>query len=272
MSDVVPIKAPLPANGGDPIAIVPRDFEQVWRMATVLSQTSMVPREFKGKPEETAAVIMYGMELGFSPVAALQSICLINGRPGLYGDALPALMRKHGHKLDEVVEGSGDELKATVTLIRKDGERITRTFSLLDAKRAGLAGKTGPWSQYPQRMVQMRARSWAVRDGAAEILRGLGVKEELEDVPPMRDVTPNVKQSLTVEPPEIPDLPADEPEDPPIADPGAFIAQIAAQMSDAKATSGDVGEVQSIFEPMIARLPEDFRADAYAALEMEPPE
>jgi hypothetical protein len=275
VSDVVPIKAPLPAVGGDPIAIVPRDFEQVWRMATVLSQTSMVPKDFRNKPEETAAAIMYGLEIGLSPVTAVQSIAVINGRPSLFGDVLPALMRRHGHRLEETVHGSGSSMKAVVTLVRKDGERITRSFSMEDAKKAGLSTKTGPWQQYPQRMLQLRARSWAVRDGAAEILRGLSVKEELEDIPQpkMRDVTPKVADAA---PPstEIPDLPDDAApaEDPPIADPEKLIAEMTTDMAAAKAAGADISEVQDQYKDLIARLPEDFQADAYAVLELEPPQ
>src|SRR3546814_15720497 len=52
-----------------------------------------------------------------------------------------------------------------------------------DAKKAGRAGKQGPWSQYPQRMRQMRARAWAMRDGFAEVLKGIGIAEEVRDFP-----------------------------------------------------------------------------------------
>src|SRR3546814_3344335 len=52
-----------------------------------------------------------------------------------------------------------------------------------DAKKAGFAGKQGPWSQYPQRVRQMRARAWAIRDGFADVLKGIGIAEEVGDFP-----------------------------------------------------------------------------------------
>ena len=58
---------------------------------------------------------------------------------------------------------------------------MVKTFSYEDAKRAGLWGKQGPWTQYPQRMAQMRARSWAVRDAFPDLLRGISVYEEQQD-------------------------------------------------------------------------------------------
>jgi hypothetical protein len=61
---------------------------------------------------------------------------------------------------------------------------LTRSFSVADAKKASLWGKAGPWSNYPKRMLQMRARSWALRDAFPDVLRGIGIKEEQHDIPP----------------------------------------------------------------------------------------
>ena len=59
---------------------------------------------------------------------------------------------------------------------------ITRTFSEEDARRAKLLGKSGPWSQYPERMMQLRARGFALRDAFADVLSGLISGEEAEDI------------------------------------------------------------------------------------------
>jgi hypothetical protein len=65
----------------------------------------------------------------------------------------------------------------------------------MDAKRAGLWTKAGPWQTYPRRMLQMRARSFALRDAFPDVLKGLiSVKEALDNhagadqmAPPMID-------------------------------------------------------------------------------------
>ena len=57
------------------------------------------------------------------------------------------------------------------------------TFSEQDAKVAGLWGKSGPWKQYPKRMLQMRARGFNLRDNFADILGGLITAEEARDMP-----------------------------------------------------------------------------------------
>ncbi len=52
-----------------------------------------------------------------------------------------------------------------------------------DAKRAGLWGKGGPWTAYPKRMLQMRARGFALRDAFPDVLKGMISVEEAQDYP-----------------------------------------------------------------------------------------
>lgn len=195
----VAAKSPAPPKaevnkGGALAALVPDSIDSAFRLAKALASAGdMVPKHFQGKPEACMAAIVRGMEIGLAPMQALANIAVINGRASLWGDAIPALVQRAGHHIDVEYEGSGDNLTAVATLTRGDtGKQVVRRFSIADAKRAGLLGKQGPWQQYPQRMIMHRARSWAVRDGAADALMGLQVAEETSDYGPdaARDVTP----------------------------------------------------------------------------------
>jgi hypothetical protein len=193
---VAKTEAPKPPvnKGGALAALVPENIESAFRLAQALAASGdMVPKAFQNNPNATMAAIVRGMEVGLAPMQALASIAVINGRATIWGDALGALVQRAGHHVDVDYEGSGDNLTAVATLTRGDtGKQIVRRFGLADAKRAGLLGKQGPWQQYPQRMIMHRARSWAVRDGAADALMGLQVAEEVSDYGPetARDVTP----------------------------------------------------------------------------------
>jgi hypothetical protein len=188
-----PAKAPI-TTGGPLAALVPQSLDDAFRLAKALSSAGdMVPKHYQGQPEMTMAAIIRGMEVGLNPMQALSSIAVINGRASLWGDALPALVQRAGHHVDVDYEGSGDNLTAVATLTRGDtGKKVVRRFGLADAKRAGLLGKQGPWQSYPQRMILMRARTWAIRDGAADALMGMEAAEEVSDYGPdrARDVTP----------------------------------------------------------------------------------
>lgn len=174
-------------------AMTPKTIDDAFRLAKALSQSGeMVPKHFQGKPEAVMAAMLQGASIGLPPMQALQYIAVINGRPSVWGDALPALVMAAGHFIDVELTGEGDKMVATATLTRKDGKKVVRSFSMAEAKKANLTGKPGPWQQYPSRMLQMRARAFAIRDGAPDALVGLAIAEEVMDYGPetARDVTP----------------------------------------------------------------------------------
>jgi len=154
--------------------------------AQVVINAKLAPAAFQS-PDAVMVAIQHGMELGLSPMQALHSIAIINGKPGIYGDAALALCKCRPDFADihETFErGEGDENMFARCVVTRAGQTpVTRTFSVAEAKKAGLWGKSGPWSQYPKRMLQMRARSFALRDSFPDALKGIGIREEVEDIP-----------------------------------------------------------------------------------------
>jgi hypothetical protein len=59
-----------------------------------------------------------------------------------------------------------------------------------DAKAAKLWGKSGPWTDYPRRMLKFRARGFVLRDVFGDVLKGLRTAEEVRDYPEERNITP----------------------------------------------------------------------------------
>lgn len=76
---------------------------------------------------------------------------------------------------------------------------MERTFSMEDARTAGLWGKEGPWKTYPYRQMAWRAFWFAARDAAADLLKGLDGVEALVDIAPERDITPPKKAADVAE-------------------------------------------------------------------------
>jgi hypothetical protein len=152
--------------------------------AEMVAPTEFAPKDFRGKPAACLLAIQHGSEIGLSPMQSLQSIAVVNGRPTIYGDAALAvcLASVVCEYVQESVDGEGDRMVATCTAQRRGYPApITSTFSVADAKAAGLWGKQGPWSQYPKRMLAMRARGFALRNAFADVLRGLVTAEEAQD-------------------------------------------------------------------------------------------
>lgn len=180
-ASIVPLR-----TGGRVAGIVPTSIEEVFRLATAIAKSGMAPRDM-GTPEKLTVAILHGLEIGIPPMMAINKIAVVNGRPTLWGDAVPALLLSKGFKIREMMYAEGEDRFAQCTVIRPNGEQIVRNFSVRDAMTAGLWGKPGPWKLYPDRMLQMRARGLAARDGAADVLSGIYLTEEMQDVEPPAD-------------------------------------------------------------------------------------
>jgi hypothetical protein len=161
-------------------------LEDAFRFATAVSKSGFAPKGVE-TPEAILIAVQFGAELGLTPMASLQSLAIINGRPSIYGDAALALVRGSGflEKYEQKLVGEGENQKAVVTVKRTNEPEIVSEFSVADAKRAQLWGKAGPWSQYPGRMLMWRARGFALRDAFGDVLRGLATVEENADLDPV---------------------------------------------------------------------------------------
>jgi hypothetical protein len=163
-----------------------QSFDDAFRFAKMVAGSEFAPKDFKSKPESCMLAIQHGSEVGLSPMQSLQSIAVINGRPTIWGDAALALViGSHVCEyVTEGVDGEGDKMAAVCFAKRRGYEKATIVrFSVEDAKKAGLWGKSGPWQQYPKRMLQLRARGFALRDAFPDVLRGLITAEEAQDYP-----------------------------------------------------------------------------------------
>ena len=173
------LTAAAPQQG---FSLTPKSLDEAMRFADILAKSSIVPKDFSGNPGNILVAIQWGLELGLQPMQAMQNIAVINGRPALWGDAVIALVRSS--PLCEYIYETDDGETATCRVKRRGEEEQVRTFSMADAKIAGLLGKAGPWTQHPKRMRQMRARAFALRDVFPDVLRGMPVAEEVRDMEP----------------------------------------------------------------------------------------
>ena len=199
----------------NPLLLVPQSLEQLQTVAQMIARSDLAPKDYKGKPENVAVAIAMGMELGVSPMQAIQGIAVINGRPSVWGDLMLALCRSHPDcdGIDESLEyDNAGNVVAAVCRASRAGHVQERRFSVEDAKRAGLWTKDGPWKQYPHRMLQMRARGFCLRDVFADALRGLASAEEQGDVIEghFTEIQPSAKPALTVVRQELQPYPAED--------------------------------------------------------------
>ena len=164
----------------------PATLTEAIQFSDMLASSSMVPKAYQGKPQDILVCVQWGYEMGLAPMQALQNIAVINGKPSVYGDAAMALVQASSvcEDVEEFFEGEGTPNPVAVCVAKRKGRKpVTAKFSVEDAKRAGLWGKQGPWQAYPKRMMQMRARGFALRDAFPDVLKGLITAEEAQDYP-----------------------------------------------------------------------------------------
>jgi len=159
--------------------LLPSSLGDAMEIGKMIADSDFAPKDCRGKPANVVIAIQMGADIGLKPLQSLQGIAVVNGKPSLYGDAALALALSSGQI--ESLKETDDGTTAKCIIKRKGMEPVERTFSMDDAKTAGLLGKAGPWTNYPKRMRQMRARGFALRDAVPDLLMGLGLVEEAQD-------------------------------------------------------------------------------------------
>lgn len=180
--------------------LTPSNLKEAMEYAAIIANSAMVPKTYQGKAGDILVAVQMGAELGLKPIQALQNIAVINGKPSVYGDALLALVQAHS-SFEDIKEWYDEKTNTAFCRVkRKNQTEHTVSFNVEDAKKAGLWGKSGPWTQYPKRMMQMRARGFALRDKFADALGGLITVEEAQDYQvvdtPEKNVTPITKTDM----------------------------------------------------------------------------
>ena len=144
-----------------------------------------IPCTADGKPANTLVAIQWGYEVGLAPMQALQNISVINGKPTIWGDSALALCKAHPdyRGCNEYIEGEVAVCEIKRQLRDVQVETTKRTFSVAEARTAGLLNKGGAWKLYPNRMLALRARGFALRDAFPDALKGIITTEEAQDYP-----------------------------------------------------------------------------------------
>lgn len=174
-----------------------QNYGQAWMLADLMRNGDMVPSSYK-TDEQVVIGLMKAMEIGVSPISGLANIMIINNRPSVWGDLAQALVQRAGvwekHEKEELngpapgpdvaLNKWPDDYGFRVSIWRKGNPTpFVGEYTVGRAKRAGLWGNTKkvPWITDPISMLFNRARAFAIREGFADKLFGMGIIEEQRD-------------------------------------------------------------------------------------------
>ncbi len=184
----------LQVSSKNNVMVNPERFSHVFKISQVFANSQLVPEHFQGKPENVFVALQFAERLDLDPMTALQNIYIVKGRPCLSSQMLIALANTSG-LLDGVItfENNGKnppELAVTAKAKLKSGQVVSATYAYSQAVKMGTSNNV-PWQSAPEQMCCYRAASHLVRRYFPELSLGLGVKEEIEELPEEpRNVTP----------------------------------------------------------------------------------
>ena len=187
---------PVMAKSG--FSLVAGNFEEAMTIANMLAGSKLVPQQYQGHPEDVLIACSWGESLGLKPLSALNAIAVVNGRPQLFGDALKALIMKHG-----TIEENWDNEQGiwTMTAHRKGFPDVTWSYGYNDAIAAGHvsynpqsntfglgARKSEAWVKYTKRMCQLKCRNFVIRDAFPDVIQGIDIEGSDDDVMQISEV------------------------------------------------------------------------------------
>ena len=152
--------------------------EQV-RVAEFLAGSDIVPDAFRKRPANVWLALDMGAHMGLKPFQTFRAVHVIKGTPTFSAEAMRGMAMAAGH----TVTVTSTPTEATVSIKRADGlGEGTTTFTLDQAKQAGYLGKGGNWASDPESMLVARATSRCAKRVIPDLLMGLTMTEEMDDV------------------------------------------------------------------------------------------
>lgn len=148
------------------------------QLGSALAGTDMVPKDYKGKPDNATAAILYGAELGLSAIQSLQNVFIVHGKPAMYARTMVALAINAGHQVGEIASSA-----ESVTWFGKrgdTGQEFTAEWTIERAKQAEYLSNA-LYKKQPIEMLRAKAQTEVCRTLFADVLLGMAYSvEDLE--------------------------------------------------------------------------------------------
>ncbi len=186
-----------------------------WETAEMISSSELVPKDYVGKPNNVFLAIQTGRSLGLDPFQSVKHLYTVNGRTSIFGDMMLGLSQEDDKYID-CIETKGELIKTEkhgmlpkwteCKVLIKDREPIIHRYTLEQAmqnpnfnkigkKKIWVNGKEkwidvpGVWMTNGPRMMQMRPRSFALRDAFPGKLSGIYDEYEIQEIVETKDIT-----------------------------------------------------------------------------------
>lgn len=244
------------------LAVRPQLTVDVWQMINAIAPTMKDSRLFGvATPEQAAAIMLKGYELGFGLTASFEFIHVIDQKPTLAPRGALALILNsplcEGVEIKDEADKNGNPTGCSVTMKRRGGLTYTARFTLDDAKRAGLLRPGSGWEKYPALMCKWRAVGFAADVVFPDLLNGTKRADELgADLSPDGEVIEGswsnvLVQQATVEGSQPERAAMEQPESPQL-DPATYLNDLVKRFGAEAIINANEGRIPGTMEELAA--------------------
>jgi hypothetical protein len=188
-------------------------FKQLWRGAQALAESQLVPAHFRGKPNDCFIALHMASRMGADPVMVLQNLYVVHGTPGWSAKFIIAQANLSGvfkgrikfrYAGEELADVNRSTLKVTAYATMDDGsDDVVEAVASMDMARLEGWSKNSKYAGLQRQMLSYRAATLLVRLYAPEVLMGVPVVDEIEDVRAAQGSTPVATELKSYSPAEL---------------------------------------------------------------------
>jgi len=155
-----------------------------WQMIMSVAEPIHKSRLFgTSSPEQAAATMLKGYEMGLSLTSSFELIHVIQGKAGLSPRGALALIQQSPLcarlEIEDQNDDKGNPWACRVTMERTNGFSYTTTVTMADAERAGLVKKGSGWENWPANMLRWRAVGFCADVVFPDVIGGMKRFDEL---------------------------------------------------------------------------------------------
>lgn len=202
--EIKEVKASLITVDNKSQQMIAKDNSELYRIIQVMMKGNAFPKTLD-TPEKSIAAWQMAASMNIPPAIAIQNMAVIHGSVMIYGQLPKALAERTGeledfklikfNKEQELIclanKNLDHEVWGVVVQIKRKGRSLNEySFTLLDAEKAGLRGKSGPWRDYTSIMMSRRAAAQAIKFEFPDALMGIQIAEyDANEAPDIKDVS-----------------------------------------------------------------------------------
>ncbi|HBB71847.1 MAG TPA: hypothetical protein DCZ71_04495 [Ruminococcus sp.] len=167
-------------------------FRESYKLASVFAKSSLVPQQYQGKTEDCAIAVDMAERMGVTPLMVMQNLYVVKGKPSWSGQACMSFIKAKYGDAEPIYTGQRgtDTRGCFVRVTKPDGEVIEGaevTIGMAKAegwysKKDKYGKETSKWQTMPELMLAYRAAAFFARVYCPEILMGVQVEGEVEDM------------------------------------------------------------------------------------------